>query len=146
MGLDETKPAFQPTLASNSILWPPLPASWRQAEIRHARRVRLEEVQLVPRAAMRDCLSRPAGSFCVSCHGYSEATMGDPSDRSTLTMVPRRGRPPKERVLSDAERARRYRKKLARDGQIRVTVTIPADRRRWPELLLPSLAGSLKGT
>jgi len=55
--------------------------------------------------------------------------MRDPSDRSTLTMVPRRGRPPKERVLSDAERARRYRKKLARDGQIRITVTIPADRR-----------------
>jgi hypothetical protein len=130
MGLDETKPAFQQTLASRSILWPPLPTSWRQAEVRHARMVRLEEFQLVPRPArMRNCLSCPVGLFCVSCHGYSEATMRDPSDRSTLTLFPRRGRPPKERVLSDAERARRYRKKLARDGQIRVTVTIPADRR-----------------
>jgi hypothetical protein len=32
-------------------------------------------------------------------------------------------------VLSDAERARRYRKKLTRNEQVRVTVTIPADRR-----------------
>ena len=54
----------------------------------------------------------------------------DRSDRGTLEMFgPRRGRPPKERVLGDAERARRYRKNLARAGQVRVTVTIPAGRR-----------------
>jgi hypothetical protein len=51
--------------------------------------------------------------------------MRDKTDRGTLDIFgPRRGRPPKVRVLSDAERARRYRKK-----QVRVTVTIPAGRR-----------------
>src|SRR3954467_6372165 len=66
----------------------------------------------------------------VSCHEYSEAMMRDQSDRDTLDIFgPRRGRPPKVRVLSDAERARRYRKKQARAGQVRVTVTIPAGRR-----------------
>jgi hypothetical protein len=65
----------------------------------------------------------------VSDHEYSEAMMRDKTDRHTMEMFPRRGRPSKERALSDAERARRYRKKLTRDGQVRVTVTIPADRR-----------------
>jgi hypothetical protein len=67
--------------------------------------------------------------FSVSNHEYSEAMMRDKTDRRTMEMFPRRGRPPKERVLSDAERARRYRKKLTRNEQVRVTVTIPADRR-----------------
>jgi hypothetical protein len=66
----------------------------------------------------------------VSCHEYSEAMMRDKTDRGTLDIFgPRRGRPTKVRVLSDAERARRYRKKQARAGQVRVTVTIPAGRR-----------------
>ena len=55
--------------------------------------------------------------------------MRDKTDRHTMETFPRRGRPPKVRALSDAERVRRYRKKLARNGQVRVTVTIPADRR-----------------
>jgi hypothetical protein len=55
--------------------------------------------------------------------------MRDQSDRSTLNMFPRRGRPPKDRALSAAERSRRYRKKLTAGGHVRVTVTIPADRR-----------------
>jgi hypothetical protein len=55
--------------------------------------------------------------------------MRDQSDRGTLDIFgPRRGRPPKVRVLSDAERARRYRKKQVRAGQVRVTVTIPVGR------------------
>ena len=66
--------------------------------------------------------------------------MRDQSDRGTLSMFPRRGRPPKDRALSDVERSRRYRKKLARDGQIRVTVTIPADRRDD----LPAFVASLQ--
>jgi hypothetical protein len=65
----------------------------------------------------------------VSYHEYSEAMMRDQSDRRTMEIFPHRGRPTKARVLSDAERAKRYRKKLARGGQVRVTVTIPAGRR-----------------
>ena len=56
--------------------------------------------------------------------------MRDKTDRGTLDIFgPRRGRPTKVRVLSDAERARRYRNKQTRAGQVRVTVTIPAGRR-----------------
>jgi hypothetical protein len=57
------------------------------------------------------------------------AAMRDQSDRRTLDMFPRRGRPAKLRVLSDTERAKRYRKKLADNGLVRMTVTIPANRR-----------------
>jgi hypothetical protein len=56
--------------------------------------------------------------------------MRDKTDRGTLDIFgPRRGRPTKVRVLSDAERARRYRKNQVRSGQVRVTVTIPAGSR-----------------
>jgi hypothetical protein len=55
--------------------------------------------------------------------------MRDQSDRRTIDMFPRRGRPAKPRVLSNAARAKRYRKKLGDNGLIRMTVTIPADRR-----------------
>jgi hypothetical protein len=57
------------------------------------------------------------------------AAMRDQSDRRTLDMFPRRGRPAKLRVLSVAERAKRYRKKLTDNGLVRMTVMIPADRR-----------------
>jgi hypothetical protein len=81
------------------------------------------------RLFLRNCLVGLTDLFFVSNHGYSEAMMRDKTNRHTMEMFPRRGRPPKARALSDVEWAKQYRKKLARSGQVRVTVTIPADRR-----------------
>jgi hypothetical protein len=83
----------------------------------------------IGRLFLQNCLVGSTNVFFVIDHEYSQAMMRDKTDRHTMEMFSRRGRPPKARALSDAERAKRYRKKLARGGQVRVTVTIPADRR-----------------